>query len=133
MIFGEALVHAYDLESTIVKYPRIMVHSQVLTCLTDDVVGLSCKSNVLASEDGPLYLHALSRMNYDLVASANGPYKDATAPQRYLDIKSKLHGRYLDALDNPAHFEKVKWFVAYWNRSLPTLAPEYRIDAPRSV
>jgi hypothetical protein len=31
MIFGEALVHAYDLETTVVRYPRIMVHGNVLS------------------------------------------------------------------------------------------------------
>jgi hypothetical protein len=133
MIFGEALIRAYDLENTVVKYPRIMVHSRVLSCLSDDVVGISCKSNVLASDDGPLYLNTLSRMSYDLNASANGPYKDAMAPQRYNAIKDKLDRRYIDALDNPAHFEKVKWFAEYWNRSLPMLAPEFMITAPRSA
>jgi hypothetical protein len=130
MIFGEALVRAYDLETAVVKYPRIMIHSQVISKLPAGVPSESCKSNVLVSDDGPMHLNVLSRMNHDLSVMAGRPDQDPATFQKYYDIKNKLYRRYLDALDNPAHFEKVKWFTAYWNRSLPILAAEFRITGP---
>jgi hypothetical protein len=123
IIFGEALIRAYDLETTVAKYPRIVVHSQVIAGLPTGVLGESCKGNVLASEDGPFYLNVLSRTNHDLVIS-----KDPVTFERYREIKEKLHKRYREAIDNPAHFEKLKWFVAYWNKSLPEQYAIYRVD-----
>jgi hypothetical protein len=70
MIFGEALVRAYDLETAVVKYPRIMIHSQVISKLPAGVPSESCKSNVLVSDDGPMHLNVLSRMNHDLSVMA---------------------------------------------------------------
>jgi hypothetical protein len=81
--------------------PRIVVHSQVIAGLPTGVLGESCKGNVLSSEDGPIYLNILSRTNYDLVIS-----KDPVTFERYREIKEKLHKRYREAIDNPAHFEK---------------------------
>jgi hypothetical protein len=131
MIFGEALVRAYDLETSVVKFPRIMAHTQVLNSLQPGVPAESCKGNFRQSEDGPMYLHVLSRMNYDLEVMADRADKDPTTDQKYNDIKDKLYRRYLDAIDNPAHFEKVKWFVRYWNETLPRKRyEEMRIRGP---
>jgi hypothetical protein len=131
MIFGEALVRAYDLETTVVKYPRIMAHTQVLNSLPAGLLAESCKGNFRQSEDGPLYLHVLSRMNYDLEVMANRPDRDPTTDQKYNAIKDSLYRHYLDAIDNPAHFEKVKWFARYWNETLPRKRyQEMRISGP---
>jgi hypothetical protein len=131
MIFGEALVRAYDLETTVVKYPRIMVHTPVLNSLPAGVPADSCKSNFRPSEDGPMYLHVLSRMNYDLEVMADRPDIDPTTDQKYNDIRDKLYRRYLDAIDNPAHFEKAKWFARYWNETLPRKRyQEMRVRGP---
>jgi hypothetical protein len=123
MIFGDALIRAYDLETTVAKYPRIVVHSHVIAGLPTGVLGDSCKGNVHASDDGPFYLNVLSRTNHDLLIS-----KDQVMFERYREIKEKLHKRYREAIDNPAHFEKLKWFVAYWNKSIPEEYAIYRVD-----
>jgi hypothetical protein len=33
----------------------------------------------------------------------------------YVQMGDKLRQRLRTTVDNPAHFEKVKWFVDYWN------------------
>jgi hypothetical protein len=123
IIFGDALIRAYDLETTVAKYPRIVVHSQVIAGLPLGVLGESCKSNVVASEDGPFFLNTLSRTNHDLLIS-----RDQVMFERYREVKEKLQ-RYREAIDNPAHFEKLKWFVAYWNKSIPEPYAIYRVDS----
>jgi hypothetical protein len=35
-----------------------------------------------------------------------------------------LRQRLTESMDNPRHFEKVKWFASYWNESIPAGAKE---------
>jgi hypothetical protein len=54
--FGEALVRAFDLETNIVRYPRIMVNSDVVLKLpTDHALFGTCSASILMSENGPMH------------------------------------------------------------------------------
>jgi hypothetical protein len=57
MVFGEALVDAYNLEDKIVKYPRIMLRSDVAIEASANNMG----ELVRQADDGPMYLHVLGR------------------------------------------------------------------------
>jgi hypothetical protein len=132
VIFGEALIKAYDLESRIVRYPRIMVTSDVAKVAngTDKLAG-ACRNRFRQAEDGPLYLHVLQNMQKEMNDSALGPDNDEGDKfGGYATIKSLIEERYQDAIDNPAHFEKVQWFARYWNSCLPANASSFRILGP---
>jgi hypothetical protein len=62
--------------------------------------------------------------------SVLGPDKDAAVVQRYTNIQEKMKRNYREAMDNPRHFEKVDWFVDYWNRSLPDRTNIFRVYGP---
>jgi len=129
MAFGEALIKAYQYESTVVRYPRIMVLSDVVA----DTQKLKHLPNVFAAnlkqaDDGPMFLHVLRKMQADMNALPLGPDNDDTnALGEYARIKTIIEERYREAMDNPRHFEKVQWFAKYWNASLPANATSYRV------
>jgi hypothetical protein len=51
--------------------------------------------------DGPFYLHILAGMEHKVDAA------QAAA--------NMIQRRFDESVDNPRHFEKVKWFAEYWN------------------
>jgi hypothetical protein len=37
----------------------------------------------------------------------------------YMRMQERLQANFTKAIDEPSHFEKVKWFAHYWNEFLP--------------
>jgi hypothetical protein len=105
MVFGEALIHAYQIESQIVKYPRVMLTSQVaeefLERCSTEAIPFENIHRIRCAADGPWHIHVL---------------RDGALTERQTElVKVQLERKLLEAVDNPAHFEKAKWFVDYWN------------------
>jgi hypothetical protein len=104
MVFGEALIHAYQLESQIVRYPRIMLTRPV----ADDFLNYcngplppNYSERIRCASDGPWHLHVVR--------------PNAMTAQIRDQIRLQLERKLNEAMDHPAHFEKVKWFADYWN------------------
>jgi len=132
IVFGEALIAAYDLEQNIVRYPRIMVTSEAAAIAneTDKLSGI-CRDYMRAADEGPRYLHVLRDMQGELQRAEGGVDNDATDKfERYYWVRQQICFRYNEATDNPRHFEKVRWFAQYWNRTLPEGASSLRIVGP---
>jgi hypothetical protein len=129
MAFGEALLTAYHYEQTIVRYPRIMVLSDVVI----DTQQLDHLPTVFGSafkqaDDGPMFLHILRKMQADMKALPLGPNNEEIhALADYHKMKDMIDKRYREAIDTPRHFEKVQWFAKYWNASLPGNATSFRV------
>jgi hypothetical protein len=105
MVFGEALIRAYQLESQIVKYPRVMLTSQAadefIDCCRKETIPFQNVHRIRCAADGPWHIHVL---------------RDGAIAERQIELlRVQLERKLLEAVDNPAHFEKVKWFVDYWN------------------
>jgi hypothetical protein len=132
MVFGEALIRAYDLETTVVRYPRIMITTDVAAVsLGPDKLAGVCRDHMRVASDGPRYLHVLHRMHKemnDAPLGADNEETDRFGP--YSWIKTMIMTRFEEALDNPRHFEKVQWFARYWNSTLPAHASSFRILGP---
>lgn len=115
MVFGPALVEAFRLESEVVKYPRIMMHSNVLRD-AKSWLGKGYKEHIRHAEDGPCFLHVLRWL--DMAMALSEPAKDYPAtllPQ----CQSMIQKRFRQSIDEPRHFEKVQWFARYWNSIAP--------------
>lgn len=126
-VFGEALIRAYDLEQTVVRYPRIMLPTDVVTILNrDDPLALQCRRWLGFGDDGPMFLHVLFQMQQEL-EKASRSAEETDGLGRYYWIREMIINRLQEAVDNPRHFEKVRWFAQYWNKSLPSTAPNLRI------
>jgi hypothetical protein len=75
------------------------------------------------SADGPMYLDVLKPL-VALLSKAESAFRTLTESekidhQRYLQIRDKIQTLYGEAMDNPRHFEKVRWFARYWNEVIP--------------
>jgi hypothetical protein len=119
MVFGEALTEAYRLESQVAIYPRIMLLRQI----KDDAISYEgpfwLRTHVKQSEDGPYFLHTLKRMEDDirreLKENAEIDAEESEELNYYVQIERRIGARFIEAADNPRHFEKVRWFARYWN------------------
>jgi hypothetical protein len=131
-VFGEALIQAYDLEQNVVQYPRIMITSDAAAIANEtDKLSAACRNHIRAADDGPRYLHVLYGMQRQLEATKEGANDDPTDKfGNYLWMRQRICLRYNEATDNPRHFEKVRWFARYWNRTLPMNSSSLRIDGP---
>jgi hypothetical protein len=123
-VFGKALLRAYSLESTIVRYPRVMVMREVV----EDIRAIdetTYEQLLRRSEDGPMFIHVLRAIEMAVLPLSLGSEQtrrrgiDSTIfggrLLSYSDISNQLQRRFDEATDNPGHFEKVKWFANYWN------------------
>jgi hypothetical protein len=130
-VFGEALIRAYDLERTVVKHPRIMITTEVTAVAKEtDKLSEICRKQMHLADDGLRYLHVLDRMQKELEIPGQKINADQDDFGRYLWVRQMIINRLNQAVDNPRHFEKVQWFVRYWNRTLPATASSLLIQGP---
>lgn len=134
MIFGDALVRAWTFENEIARYPRIIVPQEV----RNDMLHFITTSTVYPkmdrlkhAEDGPMYLDILQPVIALFAKHARAPFELTSEEQidhrRYVQIREKVQDRYGDSLDFPRHFEKVRWFVDYWNSKVQPTHPSLGI------
>jgi hypothetical protein len=129
VIFGDALVRAYQYETTIVRFPRIMILSDVAV----DAVRERHLEQVFAplmrqADDGPMYLHVLNDLHDTLKGDFHlADESEAATTADYAQMKTRIDQRFRQAMDNPAHFEKVQWFARYWNSCILDNASMFRI------
>jgi hypothetical protein len=125
MVFGKALVDAYQYESEVARYPRVIVVSAVREDMLrqfPEMVKL-----LKQSDDGPMFLDVLAPIaNLGRMAKKTNLDKDEQEMNlRFHGIKGRLQTLYEEAMDTPRHFEKVRWFAAYWNETVATVT-EYQ-------
>jgi hypothetical protein len=124
MVFGPALVDAYRLESQIAKFPRIVIPRAV--AMDGNVYaqqGTHWKNyfedRFLQSKDGPFHLHILrdvSRISFKVATRVSEPSgNDESALIIARQMRTAIQKRFDEASDNPDHFQKIAWFVEYWN------------------
>jgi hypothetical protein len=123
MVFGSALVKAYELESSVVHFPRIMLTQQVYADMLVYDQGRRSEwlqEHVRQGEDGPRFMHTLYTAERDIgkayvdQANTTEPFGGAVLA-KYDLFREQIQKRFDEAVDNPKHFEKVKWFANYWN------------------
>lgn len=115
-VFGDALLEAYRLESQIARYPRVII-PRVLVNSPD---GKSVQPRFITqASDGPFFVDILWRTADDLYLAIEEKEPMPSDQMEFLSVASaKLQQRLDEAVDNPNHFEKVKWFATYWNDTL---------------
>jgi len=123
MVFGEAFIKAYRIESSVARYPRVMVTKQVY----DDALGSNRKSyfqtHLAQSDDGPYFVDVLEDIRIGLKiidAAALSPTITEAKLASFAKMREQIERRVAEAADNPNHFEKARWFARYWNTSFPS-------------
>ena len=118
VVFGNALVNAANLEGTVSLYPRIMLTREVAMdvrrLLTPSTQDDFVENFIQRSDDGPFFLNVLVGMKYYLENADLRP----DYIQRYNLMATRLQERFDLAVDEPRHYEKMKWFARYWNESI---------------
>jgi hypothetical protein len=121
MVFGEALVRAYELENTVARYPRVMITRDVMADIDGFYKGLlmtelreqfreQVRPYIEQAADGPHFVHVLRTIS----ANVQGGQFDG-----YQRLQDMIQKRLDEATDHPRHFEKVQWFALYWRKFVP--------------
>lgn len=125
MIFGRALVRAYRLESAIARYPRVMVTREVVADIRERADESSVQRMLRRADDGPMFLHILREVELNALPFVLGSAASSIDDPRFggrleafAEIAKQIQLRFDEATDNPAHFDKVKWFADYWNDTI---------------
>lgn len=110
VVFGPAMLDAYRIESTIARYPRILVdkatHLDYQQPHFSTIKGKNGLSPRLAFDtDGPPFLDILH-----LVRRADPDMEEKIASCR-VEIQKALDA----SVYEPKHFEKLRWLTIYWN------------------
>jgi hypothetical protein len=136
MVFGDAFIQAYNLEQTIVRYPRIMLTRQVAldVDVLHDAMGDEFANSVGKATDGPHYFHVLRALTILDDERYDQNVRDQLIT-RFNGTAAPIQMRFDESADNPSHFEKVRWFANYWNESIASYPQLRRIfgaglDAP---
>jgi hypothetical protein len=128
MVFGRGLVRAYQFETNIAVYPRVIITREVVDDFRSyDPENKSFHHFFRRAEDGPMFLHVLRAIEMAMQPFEfgqdkprfrinDGRYHDKLMP--YAGIADLIQQRFDEASDNPHRFAKVKWFAQYWNETI---------------
>jgi len=109
-MFGPAFLDAYRIESTISKFPRIVLSREVhhdIKQLAEDPY----HNEVIRDEDGPPYLHILKSFRRASVFSAEMLQFAQTCGQMIQTL-------FNESIYEPKHYEKLRWLAIYWNSTI---------------
>ena len=125
IVLGRALIRAYELEDTVVRFPRVMVAREVVEDLRS-VRGDDADVLLRRADDGPMFIHVLRAIEMAALPTKLGNFETLTLPiddarfggklLPFVGITAQLQRRFDEATDNPNHFEKVKWFAKILER-----------------
>jgi hypothetical protein len=129
MVFGDALVRAYELESTIARYPRVMVTRDIIDEINHSTRGFFREQReqyeiyLEQADDGPHYVHVLRNVASEIsriqIENLNLRPEKRHSLEEYERMRDTIQKRLGESVDNPRHFEKVQWFARYWNKCSP--------------
>lgn len=121
MVFGEALLRAFHLEQEIVRYPRIMVTTEVFhdteVYLEHEQFGIEFSDSIIQADDGPRFFNIMRTMR-TVLDMTDVPTERMLQMEKANILAARIQECFEASPDNPRHFEKVQWFAKYFNRSL---------------
>ena len=110
-----ALVDAFDLENRVARYPRIMVTSEVYRdALVQHARDHEAATFLTWGGDGPFFVHPLKKMEL-VFSQALSEEQQRLMSGEWNSMAQRIQERFDASVDDPAHFEKVRWFAEYWN------------------
>lgn len=128
--FGRALLDAISLEENIACYPRIVIGRPVFEDIQSYRIAEDNKylfgGEIRQADDGPIFLdvlYILGEANKKLLSGAELDVFEKRRLKYGREISERLQKNLVSAMHDPRHYEKVRWFVKYWNDcvALPSL------------
>jgi hypothetical protein len=119
VMFGPAFLQAYQMETRIANFPRVILSRDVYEDFRQAASGIGLLQ-ILLSEDGPPHLH--------IFASLEGPSKieDPLKLQCQRVLQNLVH----ESIFEPKHYEKIRWLAIYWNSTVARFVGASRIEFP---
>jgi hypothetical protein len=118
-VFSDALVRAYVAESTVARFPRIIL----LRVVVNDYRSVDHSSDedkydfIHQSEDGSFFLNSLEIIS-QVFGDLSDPDGRMNQIHRFHLMAAKIQEQFDASVDNPRVFEKVQWFARYWNETV---------------
>ena len=121
VIFGPCLVRAYQLESKLSFYPRIIVDPQMIVANGDDTDDLNL---IVRDEDGVLMLNYLSQQLIGVISNITNMFSLESIKR---ELKSKIDFMIQQSVQNKNPFSEAKlgWLYSYASKSLFNSSPDY--------
>jgi len=116
VLFGKAIVEAYELEHEVAKYPRIVVSDEVRQAVWGYHRGL-CQGQLLQQDvDGCWYVNVLvpPLSNWSALTRARSEHDVHAHLER---VRASLAGLVDNAGGHPAYFSKVGWMAHKFNEA----------------
>lgn len=116
VVFGDGLVRAFTLESTVARFPRIMISSEVRSDYFEfrQKEGKPLEDLIWQSADGPYFLNALLQIPQAFGGSDSQKWRERQI-LRFNLMAWNIQERFTSSFDDPRVFEKIQWFAKYWN------------------
>lgn len=129
MVFGDALVRAFELETNIARYPRVIISKEVMDDIGKMGSGFFAENKnrfdafIEQADDGPFYVHVLRTVAAELhqvqIDNLNKKPEEQTRLADFDRMQNMIQKRLDEAAFVPHHFEKVQWFAKYWRTFVP--------------
>jgi len=106
IVFGPGLIKAYELESQLAKYPRVIFSKKAMDFIKSENMDNFKSERLRQADDGAWFIDIFCKKILDYYGNWEGTFKPI--------IESFLSNN----IDNPSIFEKVRWFAEYYNSTL---------------
>jgi hypothetical protein len=116
VIFGPALLNAYGIETTVAKYPRVVLGREVYQDFQRAKSSFKIP-RVRLADDGPPFLDVLAQF---AMLNETEPTIDFLNSEEVLQAQAcqrSIQNLVDDSIYEPKHYEKLLWLAVYWNNT----------------
>jgi len=117
VMFGPALLDAYGIETTVAKYPRVVLSRAVYQDFRRVASG-HIIPRVRLAEDGPPYLDIFARFSDLNAAEPTIDFLNSPEVALAQACQRAIQDLVDDSIYEPRHYEKLRWLAIYWNTTV---------------
>jgi len=117
LMFGPAFLVAYNAETQIAKYPRVVLSREVYQDFQRLTPSLR-HPQVLLADDGPPYLHVFSGFRLLNEGQPTPAYLNSEDVLLAQTCQRSIQNLLDDSIYEPRHYEKLRWLAIYWNSTV---------------
>ena len=119
VMFGPAFLVAYNIETNIAKYPRVVLSREVYQDFQRLKPSMTFPQ-ILLADDGPPYLHVFAGFKMLNEAPITPDYLNSEEVLFAQTCQRSIQNLLDDSIHEPSHYEKLRWLAIYWNGTVAT-------------